>query len=120
MYSPRSDCAIDATMSLIEGRWKSVLLCKLNQTGEMRFNQLLKNIDGISPRMLTKQLKELERDGLIAREAYHEIPPRVEYSLTEKGKSLLPVLQAMAQWGLDNMFTNVMNIDGGGAVMRTD
>ena len=118
MYAPRSDCAIDVTMSVIEGRWKPVILCKLKQTGEMRFNQLLKNIDGISPRMLTKQLKELERDGLISRKAFHEIPPRVEYSLTKRGESLLPVLSAMAKWGLDNMFTNTVKIKE--EAIRTD
>ncbi|MDR2866494.1 MAG: helix-turn-helix transcriptional regulator [Methanomassiliicoccaceae archaeon] len=98
-------------MSVIEGRWKAVVLCKLRIKSEMRFNQLMREIDGVSPRMLTKQLKEMERDGLIIRKAYAEIPPRVEYSLTEKGMSLIPLLISMAEWGLGNMFPNLVDIE---------
>ncbi|MDR0778023.1 MAG: helix-turn-helix transcriptional regulator [Methanomassiliicoccaceae archaeon] len=109
--APRMDCALDAAMSMIEGRWKAVVLCKLNTKGMMRFNHLLKDIDGISPRMLAKQLKELEQDGLISRKAYSEIPPRVEYTLTERGQSILPVLDTIAKWGLDNMFSMLVSIN---------
>jgi DNA-binding HxlR family transcriptional regulator len=77
----------------------------------MRFNHLLKDIEGISPRMLAKQLKELEQDGLISRKAYSEIPPRVEYTLTERGHSILPVLNTIAKWGLDNMFSTLVSIN---------
>ncbi len=108
---PRMNCAIDATMSVIEGRWKTVILCKLYKNGPMRFNQLMKSIDGISPRILTKQLKELESDGIINRISYQEIPPRVEYSITEKGMSLGPIMLAMAEWGLQNMFQNRVTFD---------
>ena len=108
---PRINCAIDATMSVIEGRWKTVILCKLYKNGPMRFNQLMKSIDGISPRILTKQLKELESDGIINRISYQEIPPRVEYSITEKGMSLGPIMLAMAEWGLQNMFQNRVTFD---------
>jgi len=107
---PRIDCAIDATMSLIEGRWKAVILCKLKEKGAMRFNHILKEVSAISPRMLTKQLKELERDGLISRKAYYEIPPRVEYMLTEFGGTLIPVLTAMSEWGLASMRRTAVNI----------
>lgn len=103
---PRMNCAIDATMSVIEGRWKTVILCKLSKRGPMRFNQLIKDIDGVSPRVLTKQLRELEADGVIIRNAYPEIPPRVEYSMSEKGMTLAPLLISMAQWGIENMFSN--------------
>jgi len=109
--SPRIDCAVDATMSLIEGRWKAVILCKLKEKGEMRFNHIIKEVAAISPRMLTKQLKELERDGLITRKAYYEIPPRVEYSLTELGESMIPVLTAIADWGIRNVFRKLIRID---------
>ena len=109
--TPRMNCAVDATMSVIEGRWKTVILCKLYMNGPMRFNQLMKDIDGISPRILTKQLKEMESDGIIARTPYPEIPPRVEYSITEKGLSLGPILKAMADWGLRNMFSNKVTFD---------
>ena len=109
--TPRMNCAIDATMSVIEGRWKTVILCKLYNNGPMRFNQLMKSIDGVSPRILTKQLKELESDGIIKRTSYQEIPPRVEYSITEKGMSLGPIMMAMAEWGLQNMFHNRVTFD---------
>ena len=109
--TPRMNCAVDATMSVIEGRWKTVILCKLYMNGPMRFNQLMKDIEGISPRILTKQLKEMESDGIIARTSYPEIPPRVEYSITDKGLSLGPILQAMADWGLKNMFSNRVTFD---------
>ena len=109
--TPRMNCAIDATMSVIEGRWKTVILCKLYNNGPMRFNQLMKSIDGISPRILTKQLKELESDGIINRISYQEIPPRVEYSITDKGMSLGPIMLAMAEWGLQYMFHNRVTFD---------
>lgn len=101
---PRLDCAVDATMSVIEGRWKATILCKLMQKGTFRFNQLMKEMDGVSPRILTKQLRELERDGLVIRTVFPEVPPKVEYTITEKGMSLAPILQAMAKWSLVNMF----------------
>ena len=109
--TPRMNCAVDATMSVIEGRWKTVILCKLYMNGPMRFNQLMKEIDGVSPRILTKQLKEMEADGIIKRTSYPEIPPRVEYSITERGLSLGPILKAMADWGLKNMFSNKVSFD---------
>ena len=108
---PRMNCAIDATMSVIEGRWKTVILCKLYNNGPMRFNQLMRSIAGVSPRILTKQLKELESDGIIRRVSYQEIPPRVEYSITDKGMSLGPIMIAMAEWGLQNMFHNRVTFD---------
>lgn len=108
---PRLNCAIDATMSVIEGRWKTVIICKLGVKGPLRFNQLVKEIDGVSPRILTKQLKELEKDGIILRTSYPEIPPKVEYSLSERGASLQPVMQVMAQWGLENMFSHRVEFD---------
>ena len=109
--TPRMNCAVDATMSVIEGRWKTVILCKLYRNGPMRFNQLMKEIDGVSPRILTKQLKEMEADGVVKRTSYPEIPPRVEYSITERGESLAPILKAMAEWGLENMFSNRVTFD---------
>lgn len=108
---PRMDCAVDAAMSIIEGRWKATILCKLILKGTFRFNQLIKEMDGVSPRILTKQLRELERDGLITRKEYQEIPPRVEYSITPLGRSLGPILSTLAQWGLKNMFSNVVKMD---------
>lgn len=105
---PRMDCAIDATMSVIEGRWKTVVLCKLAMKKKLRFNQMIKEIDGVSPRILSKQLRELERDGVILRTSFPEIPPRVEYTLTKRGESLIPLLVIMGDWGLKNMFPNLV------------
>ncbi|MCL2786740.1 MAG: helix-turn-helix transcriptional regulator [Methanomassiliicoccaceae archaeon] len=109
-HAMKNDCAIDATMSVIEGRWKAVVLCKLMTKGTMRFSHLMKEIEGVSPRMLTKQLKELERDGMVLRKTYTEIPPRVEYSLTGRGKSIIPVLTAIAQWGVSNVLREIVEI----------
>ncbi|MCQ2052841.1 MAG: helix-turn-helix transcriptional regulator [archaeon] len=108
---PRIDCAVDATMSIIEGRWKTVILCKLHINGPMRFSKLIKEINGVSPRILTKQLKEMEADGIVLRTPYSTIPPKVEYSITDKGRSLGPILSAMAEWGLKNVFNNKVQFD---------
>ena len=107
---PRLDCAVDATMSIIEGRWKATILCKLITKGTLRFNQMMKEMSGVSPRILTKQLREMERDGLVTREVFPEVPPRVEYTITAKGKGLGPILVAMAQWGIRNMMPSVITI----------
>ncbi len=108
---PRFDCAADATMSVIGGRWKSTIICLLNRNGTLRFSELQRKISGISPRILSKQLKELESDGIISRKETGDKPARVDYSLTSKGESLLPVLSAIAEWGLKNMFVDVIRIE---------
>ena len=110
----RMNCAVDATMAVIEGRWKSIIICKLAHIGPLRFNQLIREIDGVSPRILTKQLKELESDGIVNRVSYPEIPPKVEYSLTDKGRSLGPIFLMMRDWGLSHQCTNLVRIDGCG------
>ncbi len=98
----RAECPIEATVSLIGGKWKTVILWKLRDD-KLRFNQLMVGIPEISPKMLTKQLRELEMGGLVTRKMYPEIPPRVEYSLTPKGISLVPILTDMARWGIANI-----------------
>jgi DNA-binding HxlR family transcriptional regulator len=95
-------CPIEATVSLIGGKWKTVILWKLKDD-KLRFNQLMSGMPEISPKMLTKQLREMERDGLVERKMYPEIPPRVEYRLTSVGTSLVPILVQMAQWGMANL-----------------
>ena len=91
-------CPVTFTLSLIGGKWKPVILFYLSHmTG--RFGEIGRAIPGISKQMLTKQLREMEADGLIAREVFAEVPPRVEYTLTELGRSLLPVVMAMRDWG---------------------
>ena len=104
----RVNCAIDATMSVIEGRWKGTILCMLFKNGKMRFSELQKEIGEITSRILTKQLKELEEDGMIRREVDTSGKIKVEYSLTDRGHSILPVLYSMAEWGARNQFVQVI------------
>jgi len=92
------NCPVEATLDVIGGKWKPLILWQL-RAEKLRFSGLQQSMQGISPKMLTKQLRELEADGLVLREAYPEIPPRVEYSLTEFGKTVLPVLDALCEWG---------------------
>lgn len=112
--APRTDCAVDATMSVIEGRWKTVIICILAKNGApMRFNQLINRINGISPRIFSLQLKELENDGIIIRNVVSTSPKNVEYCLSYKGETLIPILIQMAEWGLKNMFGNMVTFDEG-------
>jgi DNA-binding HxlR family transcriptional regulator len=91
-------CALDVTMDFIGGKWKTVVLWYLrNKT--LRFGELRKQIPDITEKMLSIQLKKLENDGLIKREVFPEVPLRVEYSLTDFGKTLTPVIEAIAKWG---------------------
>ena len=91
------NCPVEATLDLIGGKYKALILWRLSQ-GKMRFTQLRKQISA-TPKMLTQQLRELEACQLIHREVFAVVPPKVEYSLTERGKSLLPILVAMRDWG---------------------
>lgn len=91
-------CPIEATLDLIGGKWKGVILSRLVEQTR-RFNELKRTIPRITQRMLTTQLRELERDKLINRKVYAEVPPRVEYSLTSKGETLKPVLTTLLHWG---------------------
>ncbi|WP_048158669.1 helix-turn-helix domain-containing protein [Methanosarcina sp. WWM596] len=91
-------CPVEVTLDVIGGKWKPLILWQL-RAEKLRFSGLKRSMQGISPKMLTKQLRELEGDGLVLREAYPEIPSRVEYSLTEFGKTVLPVLDALFEWG---------------------
>ena len=92
-------CPVDATLAVMGGRWKAIILFHLIYKDVLRFNQLQKSIEGITQRMLTNQLRELEQDGIVNRKVYAQVPPKVEYSLTEYGKTLAPILQAMREWG---------------------
>lgn len=91
-------CAMDVTMAYIGGKWKTVVLWYL-KGGKKRFGELKKRIPQITEKMLSLQLKALEKDGLVKREVFAEVPPRVEYCLTEEGKTLVPLLEKMAKWG---------------------
>jgi DNA-binding HxlR family transcriptional regulator len=96
-------CPVEATLDVIGGKWKGVILYKLLEQPR-RFSELKRELPTITQRMLTLQLRELEEDGIVHREIYKEIPPRVEYSLTEFGKTLKPILIAMLTWG--DQYTN--------------
>jgi len=97
------DWPIDATMDVIGGKWKPLIIYALNDE-TLRFSQLLDKLQPrISQRMLTKQLRQLEEDGLITRKVYTQVPPKVEYSLTELGKSLMPILDQLCEWGSEHM-----------------
>lgn len=94
------DCPVETTLSLISDRWKVLILRELFM-GTKRFSELKKSLAGISQKVLTANLKQMEADGLLIRRAYPEVPPRVEYTLTALGMSLRPVMAAMFDWGLE-------------------
>jgi DNA-binding HxlR family transcriptional regulator len=91
-------CALDVTMHFIGGKWKTVVLWYLRKD-KKRFSELRKHIPDITEKMLSLQLKTLEEDGIVKRTLYPEVPPRVEYELTDFGKTLLPMLEEIALWG---------------------
>ena len=93
-------CPVEVTLMLISDRWKVLILRDL-LSGTKRFGELKKSIGSISQKVLTSNLRSMEEDGLLTRKVYAEVPPRVEYTLTELGESLRPILFAMQQWGLE-------------------
>ena len=95
----RYSCPVELTVDVIGGRWRTVLLSRLKE-GVHRYGELRRLVPGISEKMLTQRLRELEADGLINRRDLGMVPPHVEYELTETGRSLAPVLQALYDWGL--------------------
>lgn len=90
--------SVKTTLEVIGGKWKPLIMFLLVEK-TMRFSELQRNITGITQKMLTQQLRELESDGLVSRKVYPQVPPRVEYSITSHGKTLLPVLDTMHKWG---------------------
>ena len=92
-----SDCPIEGAMVLLSGRWRALILYYLDQ-GSMRFNELKRANEGISHQMLTHELRALEAAGVVSRMAYAEVPPRVEYQLTEAGRRLMPIIGQLAEW----------------------
>jgi DNA-binding HxlR family transcriptional regulator len=100
-------CGMAFSLAVIGGRWKPAILCGLSY-GTMRYGELKKSIVGISERMLVAQLRELEKDKIITRVVYPEVPPRVEYQLTDLGRTMKPMLNAMSDWG--NKYRN--QVDG--------
>ena len=97
------NCPVEATLSVIGGKWKVVILFHLTHSGTHRFAELRRKIPGVSERMLTQQLRELERDGVVHREVYPEVPPKVEYSLTKYGEARGQITKIMCDWGKKHM-----------------
>ena len=97
-YNWKTGCDVEATLSVIGGRWKPILVCRL-LAGRKRFGELCRLAPNATQRMITLQLRELEADGVIARHVFAEVPPRVEYEVTEFGRSLAPIIASMQEWG---------------------
>lgn len=101
-YAVAEECPISASIQVIGGKWKPVIIWLLMQE-TLRFGELHKRIEGIALKVLSRQLKELAKDGIVIRKAYAEVPPRVEYSLSEKGKSLSGIMNDLADWSKNNI-----------------
>lgn len=99
-------CGLDAAVAVVGGKWKPLILWALHER-PCRFGELRRNVSGVSEKMLTQQLRELESDGIVHREVYREVPPRVEYSLTPLGQSLNDALLPLGDWGEANLVTIV-------------
>lgn len=98
MDAKNAKCPAEFTLAMIGGRWKIPIIFHL-LAGKKRFSELARLLRGVTQKMLTQQLREMERNGLVEREIFAQVPPRVEYSLTELGRSLFPVVDAMCRWG---------------------
>ncbi len=103
------DCPIKYALDLLNGKWKLRILWELNQQETIRFNELQRRLSGISSVMLSKSLGELEKNQIVNRQQYNEIPPKVEYSLTSLGKAIDPALQALGNWGTQAYIQNSKN-----------
>lgn len=109
MAGKEFNCEKELTLSIIGGKWKMLILWHLGKEGTKRFGELKALIPGITQRMLVNQLRELENDYIIKRVVYPVVPPKVEYSLTKEGESLMPILDAMYSWGRNYMDTVLEN-----------
>lgn len=105
MENEHVGCPVEITLALLGNKWKVLILRELFK-GTRRFGELSRGVPNISQKMLTQQLRQMEDDSLVSRKIYPEVPPRVEYSLTEIGKSLSPILDAMHKWGAKYMMQN--------------
>lgn len=106
MDRPRSGpyiCGIDAALDVISGKWKGLVLWELHAHGTRRFAELRRGLPGVSEKMLTQHLRQMEEDGLIRRKVYAEVPPKVEYSLTDLGVSLNEALGPLGRWGQERL-----------------
>ncbi len=92
-------CNVELTLQVIGGKWKPIIIYRLGNEGTLRFSEIKRSIPNITQKMLTQQLRELESDGVVHREVYPQVPPKVEYSLTELGKTVMPLMGALCEWG---------------------
>ncbi len=92
-------CNVELTLQIIGGKWKPIIIFRLGSEEVLRFSEIKKSIPNITQKMLTQQLRELEADGIVLRKVYAQVPPKVEYSLTETGKSVMPVIEKLCSWG---------------------
>ena len=110
-FHPTGNCPVRDVLSRLGDKWSMLVLITLNANGTMRFSDIHKCIEDTSQRMLAVTLRILETDGLVERKAYAEVPPRVEYHLTEIGQSLIPHIEALVGWALENMQVILKNRD---------
>lgn len=96
-------CPIRYTLDIVGGKWKLPIICLLASGNPIRYSSIKRKLDGITNMMLAQSLKELEAVGIVHREQYNEVPPRVEYTLTNKGSSIVPILMQLAEWGAEHM-----------------
>ncbi len=92
-------CSVELTLQVIGGKWKPVILYHLGRRGTLRFGEIRKSMPSITQKMLTQQLRELEADGMVRRQVHAQVPPRVDYTLTDLGQSVMPVLKELCRWG---------------------
>lgn len=102
MSSNNCCSSVEVTMDAVVGKWKPVILYQLMSQGTLRFNELRRAIPKITQKMLTSQLRELEEHKLVSRKVYAQVPPKVEYALTEYGKTIIPILNMMQEWGAEH------------------
>jgi DNA-binding HxlR family transcriptional regulator len=101
--APAEPCPVSPVIDIIFSRWTTPILRSLDEAGPLRFTEIRDHLDGVTPKVLTQRLRQLERDGLITREQFPEVPPRVEYTITELGLSLRPAFQFLISWSEANM-----------------
>nr|WP_321260457.1 helix-turn-helix domain-containing protein [uncultured Pseudodesulfovibrio sp.] len=94
-------CTVELTLQVIGGKWKPIIIHRLGNDGTLRFSEVKRSIPNITQKMLTQQLRELEADGVVSRKVYAQVPPKVEYSLTDLGLSVMPVIESLCKWGAD-------------------
>lgn len=104
-------CRVEDALGILVGKWKPIILLQLLKNGTQRFSELKRSLPGITQKMLTKQLRELEDEDIISREVYPQVPPKVEYSMTEYGKGLEPILHAMHEWGKNHTMHKLKKLE---------